>query len=203
MKKKEVELFLENVEGFSSPKPWLEQYKTPSFLAADLLFLAYGFHDIKGKKVMDLGCGTGIFAIGAKLLQAKQVIGVDVDKDSISQAETVARKLDLDIEFRCADISTITDQVDTVVMNPPFGAQKKNIHADRLFIEKATSLSKVTYSLHLEHTLSFIGKLLKSLKKSAVVLQTYRFPLPAQFPFHTKLNDTVQVSLLQITDETP
>jgi putative methylase len=202
MKKKELELFLENVEGFTSPKPWFEQYKTPASIAADLLFLAYGFHDIQGKRVIDLGCGTGIFSIGAAMLHADQVIGVDVDKESIKQAEHFASNHHLDIEFRCADVSTISDQVDTVVMNPPFGAQKKNLHADRIFIEKATSIADVTYSLHLDHTLSFIEKLLHTLDKKGIVLKTYQFPLPAQFAFHTKLKDTVTVALLRIISNT-
>jgi len=201
MKKKELEIFLENVENFSSPKPWLEQYKTPSSIAADLLFIAYGFHDIGGKQVMDLGCGTGIFAIGAALLGAEQVIGVDVDKNSIEKADRVAKKNHLDIEFRCSDISLITDSVDTVVMNPPFGAQKKNVHADRMFIEKATSIAKVTYSLHLKKTIPFIEKLLKALDKNGTVINNYQFPLPAQFPFHSKLKDTVTVSLLRISSD--
>jgi len=199
MKKKELELFLEKVDKFSSPKPWLEQYKTPSSIAADLLFIAYGFHDIAGRQVMDLGCGTGIFAIGAAMLGAEKVIGVDVDQQSIEQADRVAKKNHLDIDFRCSDVSLISESVDTVLMNPPFGAQKKNIHADRIFIEKATSIAKVTYSLHLENTIPFIEKLLKALNTKGTVISTYQFPLPAQFPFHSKLKDSVNVSLLRIS----
>ena len=47
MKKKELELFLETVPDFTHPKPWLEQYQTPSSIASDMLFIAYGFeqHD--------------------------------------------------------------------------------------------------------------------------------------------------------------
>ena len=202
MKKKELELLLEKVEMFSSPKPNLEQYKTPASIAADLLFLAYGFHDIQGRMVMDLGCGTGIFAIGAAILHASHVIAIDCDKESIKQAEYVAKKLDLDIEFRRADVSTVTDHVDTVVMNPPFGAQKKNLHADRTFIETATRIAKVTYSIHLDHTLFFIEKLLRSLNMKGTILQRYQFPLPAQFSFHSKIKDIVNVSLLQIKSNT-
>jgi len=198
MKKKELELFLEGVYNFSSPKPWLEQYKTPASIASDMLFLAYGFQDIYKKTVLDLGCGTGVFAVGARMLQAAHVTAVDIDPDSVMQGQMFAKENDLDIDFICADISSVSEHADTVLMNPPFGAQKANLHADRLFIEKATSIATITYSLHLAHTMDFIEKLLRSLDKKGRVLQTYRFPISAQFHFHKKLKDTVSVALLQI-----
>ena len=156
MRKKELELFLETIPDFSNPTPSLEQYKTPAFIAADVLFLAYGFHDITEKIVLDLGCGTGIFAIGASWLGAKKVFALDVDKDVIEKTRLFAGNQGYDISFICDDVSTFSEPIDSVLMNPPFGAQKKNIHADRLFIEKATTLAKVTYSLHLHDTLNFI-----------------------------------------------
>jgi len=36
-------------------------------------------HDLKGSKVLDLGCGSGILGIGAKLLGAEHVVGCDID----------------------------------------------------------------------------------------------------------------------------
>jgi len=189
---------LEGVYNFSSPKPWLEQYKTPASIASDMLFLAYGFQDIYKKTVLDLGCGTGVFAVGARMLQAAHVTAVDIDPDSVMQGQMFAKENDLDIDFICADISSVSEHADTVLMNPPFGAQKANLHADRLFIEKATSIATITYSLHLAHTMDFIEKLLRSLDKKGRVLQTYRFPISAQFHFHKKLKDTVSVALLQI-----
>jgi len=198
MKKKELELFLEGVYNFSSPKPWLEQYKTPASIASDMLFLAYGFQDIYKKTVLDLGCGTGVFAVGARMLQAAHVTAVDIDPDSVMQGQMFAKENDLDIDFICADISSVSEHADTVLMNPPFGAQKANLHADRLFIEKATSIATITYSLHLAHTMDFIEKLLLWIIIEGRVLQTYRFPISAQFHFHKKLKDTVSVALLQI-----
>jgi ribosomal protein L11 methyltransferase len=35
--------------------------------------------DIKGKRVMDMGCGTGVLAILAFLEEAKQIVAVDID----------------------------------------------------------------------------------------------------------------------------
>lgn len=198
MKKKDLEIFLEKVPGFSHPKPGFEQYKTPATIASDILFQAYGFEDISDRHVLDLGCGTGIFSFGAKMLNAKQVTGVDKDQECIDIAASFAKKHQFNIDFICTDVSAVSEKVDTVLMNPPFGAQKQNIHADRVFIEKATSVASVVYSLHLEHTLEFISKLLKSLKREGQVLQIYDFPIKAQFSFHTKLKDSISVALIQI-----
>ena len=67
MKKRDLEIMLESVTKFKDPDPFLEQYHTPSVIASDILFTAYSESDIQGRKVNDLGCGTGIFAIGAYL----------------------------------------------------------------------------------------------------------------------------------------
>jgi len=198
MKKKELEIFLEQIPDFSDPKPGFEQYKTPATIASDILFQAYASEDISDKQLLDLGCGTGIFSFGAKILNAEHVTGVDIDQKCIDLAVSFAKKNQFDIDFICTDISDVSEKVDTVLMNPPFGAQKQNIHADRVFIEKATSVASVVYSLHLEQTLDFLNKLLKSLKKKGRVLQIYDFPIKAQFSFHKKLKDTVPVALLQI-----
>lgn len=198
MKKKDLEIFLEKVPSFSHPKPGFEQYKTPATIASDILFQAYGFEDISDRHVLDLGCGTGIFSFGAKMLNAKQVTGVDKDQVCIDLAASFAKKHQFNIDFICEDVSAVSEKVDTVLMNPPFGAQKQNIHADRMFIEKATSLASVVYSLHLEHTLDFISKLLKSLKREGQVLRIYDFPIKARFSFHTKLKESISVALLQI-----
>ena len=78
--KKELEILLEGLEPYPHPEVLLEQYSLPAVNAAEILWnaqLRYG--DIAGRVVLDLGCGTGILAIGAALLGASRVIGVDVD----------------------------------------------------------------------------------------------------------------------------
>ena len=67
MKQKELEMLLQKIPEFNSPKPNLEQYLTPAPIAADLLFTAAQYGDIENKIVVDLGCGTGIFSFGAYL----------------------------------------------------------------------------------------------------------------------------------------
>lgn len=76
---------LQNLESFSVPKQYLEQYPTSARVAGNLLFiLALSTGDIlfdiqtrhgaiEDKIVGDLGCGPGILALGAHLLGARLV----------------------------------------------------------------------------------------------------------------------------------
>ena len=42
--------------------------------------------DLKGKRILDMGTGTGILAIFAKQLGAKEVLGIDIDEWSVENA---------------------------------------------------------------------------------------------------------------------
>lgn len=198
MKKKQLEMFLQKTPDFIKPKPSLEQYQTPATIAADILFYAYQHHDIFDKTVVDLGCGTGMFSFGSKVLNAKKVIGIDRDSNCISLAESFAQKHHLDITFLVQDILKSDFSADTVIMNPPFGAQKSNHHADRAFLEKAISNASVVYSLHLTKTVPFLKKMIKSLDATIESAFEVSFPLKSQFSFHKKLLNTVSVSCLRI-----
>ena len=130
MKKKELEILLQQVPSFERPVPYLEQYLTPANIAAEIISLVYQFGDIKNKTVVDLGCGTGIFSMGAALTGAEKVIGIDIDKYSIGVAKKHAEQKNLEITYLVKDIVDVDIKCDTVIMNPPFGAQKSNQKAD-------------------------------------------------------------------------
>ncbi len=198
MKKKQLEITLQQVPSFQHPKVRWEQYITPATLAADMLFLAHGFADIAGKTVLDLGCGTGIFAVGAALLGAEKVIAIDIDQTAIDQAQGFADKNNVSISFLVQDISQLSIDADTVLMNPPFGAQKANKHADRAFLEKAITSASVVYSLHLTHTIPFVQKLVHALDAEISVEKPYSFPISALFSFHQKITEKRMVSLIRV-----
>ena len=198
MKKKELEIILQKIPPFENPSPNLEQYLTPAGIAADIIFIAHQFEDINEKVVFDLGCGTGIFAIGANLTGAKKVIGFDIDKNIIDKAKKYAKENNLSIEFLEKDILDINERCDTVLMNPPFGAQKSNIKADRRFIEKGFKISKVIYSIHLTKTVSFIEKMVSSLNGEITYYKNYIFPIRHTYNFHEKKFVEYDVSLLRI-----
>jgi len=198
MKKKELEIILQKIPTFDDPSPKLEQYLTPASIAADIIFIAHQFGDIQDKVVFDLGCGTGIFAIGASLTGAKKVIGFDVDKKIIEKAKEYAIKHGLSIEFFIKDILDIDEKCDTVLMNPPFGAQKSNIKADRRFIEIGFKISSVLYSIHLTKTVPFIEKMVSSLTGEITYYKNYIFPIKHTYNFHDKKFVDYDVTLLRI-----
>ena len=67
-RKKHLEMRLQSIPSHPKPKVGLEQYTTPSVIASDLLWNAFSLGDIENKNIVDLGCGTGVFAIGSSLL---------------------------------------------------------------------------------------------------------------------------------------
>lgn len=193
MKKKHLEILLEQVEGFKSPKPSKEQYATPATVAAELLHFALMRGDI-ADTVYDLGCGSGVLAIGAKLLGAEKVIGFDDDRDALEIARANAKKLGVDVEFVCSNINEVCGKAHTVVMNPPFGAQVRG--SDRPFLRKALELSSVVYSIHNAGSSEFIKKFI-----SPSVVTDYRlidFPIKRTFMFHKKEVQVIKAEIYRI-----
>jgi cyclopropane fatty-acyl-phospholipid synthase-like methyltransferase len=58
-----------------------------------------------GKRLLDIGCGTGDLAITLGKSGAGEVVGVDVDSDRIESARRMARKEGVDkiVKFECVD----------------------------------------------------------------------------------------------------
>lgn len=186
-------MLLEQVSGFKSPKPSKEQYATPATVAAELLHFAFMRGDITDT-VYDLGCGSGILAIGAKLLGAEKVIGFDDDTDALEIARANADRLGVDVEFVCSSINEVSGKAHTVVMNPPFGAQVKG--NDRPFLRKALEVSSVVYSIHNAGSAEFIKKFI-----SPSVITDCRsidFPIKRTFGFHTKEIQVIKVEIYRI-----
>lgn len=196
-KKKHLEMAIQKVPKHPNPKVDLEQYSTPAIIAADLLWNAYSLGDIADKKVMDLGCGTGIFAIASKLLGAASAIGVDIDKDSTDLASSYCG----DVNFICSDICDLENDfdVDTIFQNPPFGSQKNaKKGADLKFISKAIELSpKVLYSFHMASTEEFLISYFEKNDLEITHIFRYNFPIPKIYEFHTRESTNVEVIVIR------
>ena len=199
MKQRQLEILLQKVPKPATPVPQLEQYMTPAPIAADIIFTAYQWGDIGNKTVVDLGCGTGIFSAGAVYMGAKKVLGFDIDKNMITAAKKYAKTNALPITYALKDITAVDTTCDTVLMNPPFGAQKSNNKADRKFLKKAFEISNVIYSLHLKKTIFFLEKMIKALEGEITYQKEYSFPIKWMFEFHTKEVVKYDVTLLRIT----
>lgn len=194
MKKKQLEIMLEQVEGFSDPLAPLEQYATPATIAAELLYLAFAKNDLAEGMVYDLGCGTGVLAIGAALLGSPGVKGFDVDERAIRTAQQNAGRMNVDVEFICSPIEDVDGRAKTVIMNPPFGAQAKR--NDRPFLLKALEVGDIVYSIHNSGSYEFIKRFIYP----AVITERYHagFPIRRTFKFHKKDIEVVDVEIFRI-----
>jgi putative methylase len=200
MKLKNLEMALQRLSGYSCPRAALEQYQTPAPLAARLLFHALMKGDVKGKKICDLGSGTGVLAIGASLLGANRVQGVDIDEKAVQVAKENAALLGADVEFIVADVRDTTLPArlgcsDTVIMNPPFGAQKA--HADRPFIDLALTLAPVTYSIFNAGSVQFIETYTAERAEIDEKIGGI-FPIKRTFSFHTQDVQEIGVEILRL-----
>lgn len=196
VKKKDLEIALGKLEAFSDPDPRLEQYPTPASVAADILFRAYSYGDVEGMKVIDLGCGTGIFAVGAALLGAGLVIGFDVSEKAIETAKKNAVSAGADIEFVVSDVSDVSEGADTVFMNPPFGCQTRR--ADRPFLDKAMECAECVYSLHKAETFPFVEEYCGKKGRKASLCKVYKYDIPHTFVFHREAKRSIEMAAVNI-----
>lgn len=74
-------------------------------------------HDLKGKRVLDMGCGTGVLGIFACRLGAGPVVGIDHDQWAYENAlENVERNGATAMEIRLGNVSSLSDEVFDVVL---------------------------------------------------------------------------------------
>ena len=201
-RKKHLEMKIQSLPPHPKPKVGLEQYTTPSVIASDLIWNAYCFGDVENRNVLDLGCGTGIFAISSLLMGAKSSVGVDIDLDSINVANEFSNKLKLDnISFICEDICEFNtdDEINTIFQNPPFGSQKKAKKGQDLkFVKRACQfMPDVLYSFHMASTEEFLIDFFKDNNLNISHIFHYNFPIPKIYEFHNKEKQNVDVIVIR------
>ena len=201
-RKKHLEMRLQSIPSHPKPKVGLEQYTTPSVIASDLIWNAYSLGDVEDMDIVDLGCGTGIFAVGSALMGANSAVGVDVDEDSIALAQEVKDNLKLDnLNFIVSDINDFDESLnaDTVFQNPPFGSQRNaDSGQDLRFIQKAIELEcDVLYSFHMQSTEEFLINYYADNGLEITHIFRYEFPIPKIYDFHTKEKQNVDVIVIR------
>ena len=176
---------IERIPPPPDPRADLEQVVTPAEAAADLLLAALGADDLRGRSVIDLGTGTGRLAIGAALLGAREVVGIDIDPAALGVARDAAAAAHVEVEFVVGDVRSWERPSDVTVMNPPFGAQRR--HADRPFWESALTLSRRSvHAFALASSRTFIAQ--RAVARSARIVEMCPVPweLPRTFAHHTR-----------------
>ena len=100
------------------------------------------------------------------------------------------------MDFIRGDVNNLSLRgIKTVVMNPPFGAQKASA-GDRAFLRKSLEIADVVYSIHNLGSEGFIRRIVEP----CTVEEIYRmkFPLRRCFAFHSRDVKTIEVDLYRI-----
>lgn len=186
--KRDLARRLAAVDGFADPTPVLEQYPTPSEVAAHLVHVADLQGDLDDRTVIDLGTGTGMLALAAACRTPKRVVGVEIDPEALALARANERRVDTPtaVEWVLADATDppFRSTGATALMNPPFGAQRGNEHADRRFLASASELAAVSYSIHNAGSRTFVESFADD--RSGTVTHAFEVTLDVdrQFAFH-------------------
>jgi putative methylase len=191
------------VAGFEDPRAPLEQYHTPPDLAAHIVHVADLQGDVEGRTVLDLGCGTGMLALGAALRGPARVVGVDVDPAPLSTARENERRVAArtDVSWVRGDATRAPlcpDGPVTVLTNPPFGAQTGNEGADRAFLETALEVADVSYSVHNAGSEAFVESFAADEGGEVTHAFAAEFDLPRQFDHHEEESRTIDTEVFRI-----
>jgi predicted RNA methylase len=198
--KRRLEAQLSRLKTFEKASLELEQYPVSSEAASELLYMAGFEHsDLKGR-VIDLGTGTGRLAIGAALMGAKEVVGVDVDEQALALARENAGTAEVHVEWVQSEIEKVNGKFDSVIMNPPYGT--RTAHADTRFLGKAFQLAPVVYSIHKSSTRDFLIQLVTRSGWQVGQIRSMRMDIPHLFEFHEKKRAMVEVDLYRIVRKT-
>lgn len=199
--KRRLERRLADLAGFRDPDEDLEQYETPAELAANLLHRA-GLHGDLDGDVVDLGAGTGMLAIGAALAGPDRVIGVEADRSALWLARRNEASVDppvgiawLQADARRPPLCPASPV--TVLMNPPFGAQRSSV-GDRGFLASAARLADVSYSIHNAGSREFVEAFAADNGGSVSHAYASEIPLDRRFPFHSARSRDIDVEVYRI-----
>ena len=179
------------VAGFERPDVALEQYPTPPELAAHVVHLADLHGDVDGRTVIDLGTGTGMLALAAALRGPARVVGLELDGDALATAEANERRVaaSAPVHWVRGDATRppiAVAEPATAVMNPPFGAQDGNRNADRAFLDAASDLADVSYSIHNDGSREFVEGFAADEGGEVTHAFAAEFRVDAQFDHHTE-----------------
>ena len=191
------------VAGFEDPRAPLEQYHTPPELAAHIVHVADLQGDVEGRTVLDLGCGTGMLALGGALRGPDRAVGVDVDPAPLSTAVENERRVGAtaDVEWVRGDATRLPLSFGasvTVLMNPPFGARAGHEGADREFLEIASQVADVSYSVHNAGSESFVESFAGDNGGEVTHAFAAEFELPRQFDHHTEESRTIDAEVFRV-----
>ncbi|MDF1575420.1 MAG: 50S ribosomal protein L11 methyltransferase [Bacteroidales bacterium] len=82
-----------------------------------LMIREMGNHQLEGKRILDMGCGTGVLGIYACKMGAGRVLGVDNDQWAYENAlENVSRNGTSAMEVRLGDAGTLKEEIFDLIL---------------------------------------------------------------------------------------
>jgi putative methylase len=191
------------VAGFDDPRVDLEQYRTPPELAAHLVHTADLQGDIEGRTVVDLGCGTGMLALAAALRGPNRVVGLDIDAAPLATARQNQRRVASSsavswVRGDATQVPLCPTWETTVIMNPPFGAQQGNEHADRAFLSTTATIADVSYSIHNADSVDFVEAFADDEGGDVTHAFEAEFELPRAYDHHDSDREHIDVEVFRI-----
>ena len=194
--KSKLAILISKLRDFEKPNVKLEQYSTPSEIAAEVVYRAAELKDIEGKNILDPACGPGFLGIAALLLGAKKVNFLDLSKEAIDlckkNTETISEEYEIGkTEFTLSRIQDFSGRYDIVIQNPPFGTRIK--HHDREFILNAFEMANVVYSFHKVESKEFLQKISADNNFKITHTWLFDFALPATQKFHKRKIHRIKV----------
>jgi putative methylase len=198
--KKELEIFVESLPTFRRPKLRLEQYPTDAAVVATAVWDAYmrGLLDA----VLDLGCGTGRFALAAAAMGARHVLCVDVDPEALKTAKEAADAHGFHaVDFLAADAPTLAlrRRFAVAFQNPPFGIWSGR-GTDIAFLAAAVKHAEVVYTIHKLPTLQYVKETVERWGYRLEVVDTAVLNIRPMYRHHRKRIHKVEVFLARVTE---
>jgi len=95
-----------------------------------LMIREMGDHNFKGKRILDMGCGTGVLGIYACKLGAARVLGVDIDQWAYENAlENIGRNKVKTMDVRLGDVGVLQkEKFDIILANITRNTLVRDLH---------------------------------------------------------------------------
>tara|TARA_B100000900_G_scaffold403723_1_gene411170 strand:- start:723 stop:1376 length:654 start_codon:yes stop_codon:yes gene_type:complete len=191
MRPKHLAISLSKLRPHPCENVILEQYATEGDLASYWMLAVDELDGFQDSIVADLGAGNGILGIAALLLGASKVVFVETDVSVIAALEKNIASLQADLQAKAEIVHATVglddltlDDVDIVVMNPPWGVQREK--ADRPFLHAAfSSGATAVHVLHSDRA-SHLEPFAKDHGWCAEAVLRTEFRLPAMYEHHAQ-----------------
>ncbi len=136
--------------GVKITPPWAKKISQGSIIIDPGMAFGTGRHEstrimmklmqkmaFKDKRVIDIGCGSGILSIYATSLGAKEVFALDIDMEAVVSARKNARLNRMeDINFICSDLNDVSGAFDICLANLDIRTFEKNVKKISSLTEK-------------------------------------------------------------------